>query len=373
MRRVQIVILSLVLMFGWSCRKKTYPESITENEAVYYSNFTVDGKPVQIRAGINEYYMYSDLNQDTSGLYSFNSQLRQSGCTSSCPVSIEIQINDFKTSSAGAPVLIDSTLQLKRYQYVVAGGGASYFASFSAAFNKPVSSTGYHWTFGDGTEYFGNSPYHVYKNAGTYQVCVSARSGGGCVSNSCSMLKVGTAKFNAGITAQATSGDTVTFSSARLNGVAPFKYLWNFGDGTSSTLANPLHVYPYTGAYQASLRMIDDNKDTSYSYYNVVTKKDISSCAVNYALNSMGAVAGSDKWSKVIITWNDENGNPFTSSTAPQPSSSFFEIVSVTEGSRNEKGFATKKVQVRFSCKVFGAGRTVDISNGETTIAVPYK
>lgn len=37
----------------------------------------------------------------------------------------------------------------------------------------------------------------------------------------------------------------------------PFTYLWNFGDGNSSTTANPIHTYTATGSYQVTLTLAD--------------------------------------------------------------------------------------------------------------------
>ncbi|MES2800215.1 MAG: PKD domain-containing protein [Bacteroidota bacterium] len=36
----------------------------------------------------------------------------------------------------------------------------------------------------------------------------------------------------------------------------PLQYLWNFGDGTTSTLANPTHLYSAVGSYSVSLQII---------------------------------------------------------------------------------------------------------------------
>jgi len=65
---------------------------------------------------------------------------------------------------------------------------------------------------------------------------------------------------------QADAGETVDFSANQTGGVAPLSvsfsaqctgsvtgYLWNFGDGTSSTLMNPTHAYTAQGKYTVSL------------------------------------------------------------------------------------------------------------------------
>jgi PKD repeat protein len=49
------------------------------------------------------------------------------------------------------------------------------------------------------------------------------------------------------------------------NGTSPFQFLWNFGDGTSSTDPYPTHVYAQSGPYQLCLTLTDAAGCTSTS------------------------------------------------------------------------------------------------------------
>jgi len=46
---------------------------------------------------------------------------------------------------------------------------------------------------------------------------------------------------------------TVNFTSTATGGVTPYTFLWNFGDGNTSTLQNPTHTYNNPGPYTANL------------------------------------------------------------------------------------------------------------------------
>ncbi len=66
---------------------------------------------------------------------------------------------------------------------------------------------------------------------------------------------------------------TANFASSHLNGCVPYtvqfsdssiagttiSYLWNFGDGNTSTLANPIHTYTDTGSYTVTLIIATTN------------------------------------------------------------------------------------------------------------------
>ncbi len=67
----------------------------------------------------------------------------------------------------------------------------------------------------------------------------------------------------------------VFFKDSSTHGTALI-YLWDFGDGTSSTQSNPLHIYTQTGVYNVSLTIITTTgcKDTStYKAPGLITVK----------------------------------------------------------------------------------------------------
>lgn len=55
------------------------------------------------------------------------------------------------------------------------------------------------------------------------------------------------------------SSMTVSFQSNVSGGTAPYTYQWNFGDGTTSTLASPSHTYSTAGTYSVTLTVKDSS------------------------------------------------------------------------------------------------------------------
>ncbi len=56
----------------------------------------------------------------------------------------------------------------------------------------------------------------------------------------------------------------VAFSARPTGGLAPYTYAWDFGDGTSSTVADPSHTYAAPGTYRVTL-VVQDSLGTRTS------------------------------------------------------------------------------------------------------------
>ena len=122
-------------------------------------------------------------------------------------------------------------------------------------FNNSSGASAYFWDFGDGnfksTTLGVETVTHTYLIPGRYEVKLTA-------SNNCNdttttdyvtIYPKPTAAFTAD---QYTSckGNVVTFTNQSLLGTS---YLWSFGDGSTSTLAEPAHLYATQGLYTVRL------------------------------------------------------------------------------------------------------------------------
>ena len=54
----------------------------------------------------------------------------------------------------------------------------------------------------------------------------------------------------------------------------PWKFAWDFGDGSSSTEQNPTHVYQKEGEYTASLTVTDTRSYTGSDEIDIFVEKD---------------------------------------------------------------------------------------------------
>jgi len=122
------------------------------------------------------------------------------------------------------------------------------------------------WIFSDGTTSTENNPVKTFQNLGDYDVTLIVTSANGCKDT---LSKTGFIKVNfeqASYTppppVRACAPFTASFQNTDPNAVS---YLWDFGDGTTSTEANPTHVYENTGTYTVSL-VVDYGTNCKQNY-----------------------------------------------------------------------------------------------------------
>ncbi len=108
------------------------------------------------------------------------------------------------------------------------------------------------WDFGDGSALVNTlNATHTYGSAGTYVVTHVVSSDGGCTSTKHDTIIIHpqpVANFSALNSCELQSSSFTDNSQG-----SPAGWNWNFGDGDTSTLQNPQHIYSNAGTYLVSL------------------------------------------------------------------------------------------------------------------------
>jgi gliding motility-associated-like protein len=143
--------------------------------------------------------------------------------------------------------------------------GQSFFG-INTSNPAPVS---VRWDFGDGTGSSNASPQKSYAVAGTYtiklvnQFATCADS----INKAITVLPKPVAAFTTDLTYSCSSPATIRFTNTTAGGVS---YHWDFGDGGTSTDANPQHIYNAFGNYTIQLVVTGSNGCT-----DTIIKRDL--------------------------------------------------------------------------------------------------
>lgn len=138
-------------------------------------------------------------------------------------------------------------------------------------YNSSVGATSYLWLFGDGSTSTQANPSKTFQQLGTYTVTLIATNALGCrdtlIMNNLIDVNFETANYSPPPPINACSPFTTSFGIQDNSAVS---FLWDFGDGTTSTLPNPNHTYTEAGTYIVSL-LINNGSVCSVNYPNFQT------------------------------------------------------------------------------------------------------
>lgn len=152
--------------------------------------------------------------------------------------------------------------------YISIGSPAASFtpSTTTACTGNPVSFTNTSlpgpgnssWDFGDGNTAIGANASHTYTTPGTYTVSliVDYNNCSDTTQQTITVIQGTQPQFTASLTASCAVPFTTQFTS---NITSATSYLWNFGDGTTSTAATPTHTYTAFGNYTVSLTVVESN------------------------------------------------------------------------------------------------------------------
>lgn len=153
-------------------------------------------------------------------------------------------------------------------------GSPPLSVAFTSQVVGGVPSDSYSWSYGDGSPLSGAAdPTHVYNASGTYPVVLAVSDSGGHLAHAFTNITVsGTSSpLSVTITATPSSGApplAVSFTSSPTGGTGSYSYAWTFGDGGTSTLANPSHTYTAAGTYPVVLTVTSGSR-VAHAYTNV--------------------------------------------------------------------------------------------------------
>lgn len=203
----------------------------TPNANLYNYTFNNTG------SGAQQYFWdFGDGNTDTTASPSHT--YASSGTYTVCQILTNVCGADTTCQTINVCPLPNATFNHTSNQLAVSFAGAS-----------PNNPTSWHWDFGDGNTATTQNPTHNYAMPGTYTVCLIVDNGCAADTN-CQTVTVGCPAPIA-IWNDSVSVLDVFFSDNSNN--SPTAWLWDFGDGSFSSLQSPFHSYAVPGTYTVCL------------------------------------------------------------------------------------------------------------------------
>jgi gliding motility-associated-like protein len=157
----------------------------------------------------------------------------------------ELQTTKYEPQAITPPSIAD-------YSCSVLSGCGSLTVQFE---NRTLNANTYTWYFGDGGTSNEENPTYIYDRSGEYTVTLKATGEGGesmVTKNTIRVYDMPEAIFELKPEDAVLPDDPVTFYNYSQNAV---RYLWDFGDNSSSAEAEPVHYYSKAGEYDIKLKV----------------------------------------------------------------------------------------------------------------------
>lgn len=198
------------------------------------------------------------------------------------------------------------------------------------------------WAWGDGTRSDGASAEKAWNNAGTYQVTLTASNEVGSTTAVVTITVTPNAPgpIIAGFSVDpggspgdpARVGEVVQFTNRSLG---EGSFVWDFGDGGTSNLRDPRHIYNTAGRFTAVLRMTSGSRVATFSRDVFIRQSDADIPVADFsfapAAPSTGVPVGfTDRSRGALASWRWDFGDGSPTSSAQNPTHTYTEAKTYT-------------------------------------------
>lgn len=229
------------------------------------------------------------------------------------------------TSNAGCTNTISKTLFVRAQPSVDFNFTQPSCEDKSILFT-PISAEAisWNWVFGNGnTSAIQNPPIQIYPTVGSYNASLTIQDMFGCTNSVSKTLTINPSPIAAFIASNYCQGEVVAFNdqSSIINDTI-VSWNWNFGDGGTSILQNPTHVFNSADSVIIQL-IVTSTKGCTDTIQNKIAPKPNPIITVNNSngCNPLNVVFSQNTVGGSIYNWVFDDG---TTSIQPNPTHTFY-------------------------------------------------
>jgi len=172
--------------------------------------------------------------------------------------------------------------------------------------DNTIGATSWNWNFGNGNTSNIQNPTEVFTSAGFYNVILSVIDNNSCTNTLFSTNYIEVDNISSDFDAQILSGCNplnTTFNDLSITNYTITDWNWDFGDGNTSNIQNPNHLYSSSGYYDVSLQITNDlGCVASQTFSNYIQVADPPQ--TDFVANPLISCAGS------VINFSDQSTTP---------------------------------------------------------------
>jgi PKD repeat protein len=176
------------------------------------------------------------------------------------------------------------------------------------------SITNWSWTFGDGGTSIEKSPFYTYQDPGIYTVSLSVTGPGGSHAETKAdyiTVTVPPPPPTAAFLGVPTSGDAplaVQFTDQSTGSIS--SWLWDFGDGETSTAQHPTHTYESGGDYTVGLTVTGPGGEDTSTATDYISVTEPAQTELEVFFDSF------ESWGDWTANWSQDSQSDWRRSTS---------------------------------------------------------
>lgn len=177
----------------------------------------------------------------------------------------------------------------------------------------------YFWDFGDGTNATVVNPSHNYATEDTFTVVLTVTDINGCIDTAVKKIIIHSYQADFAYNVHCSDDQSITADFTDLSSPAASAWWWDFGDGQTSTIKNPVHIYDTLSTYTIILASSIGSNCIDTVVKTYVPPKasftcDSVSCQLPFTVNFINLSTGSDSLS---YQWFFDDGGSTSTATNP--------------------------------------------------------
>jgi len=244
------------------------------NQTVYLTGDSLSG--INMTTTTNSSGQFSFTNVGSSNYYDVHTYDCNQSYVGQTITSFNTVVNLLICTSGGNPTNCTSI-----FTFFTDSVNANLIHFNDLSTGNPVS---WAWDFGDGTSSTLQNPSHLYSSNGNFTVALTITTAN-CTNTSSQIITVGNSTTcQSAFTYTISTSNTLTVQFNDVSTGNPSSWLWNFGDGITSTLQNPNHTYATNGTYTVSLAITTTNCTSTSN--QTISVGSSSACQSAFTFNS---------------------------------------------------------------------------------------
>jgi|GEM_PF-1666744 len=374
----------VLLLVVTACRETTLPSGGEQlNTPEFEFSGLLNGQPVIQVAGEGALYLNTQLQKDPLAVYEMQAAIHPLACTN-CTNYFELSLRDYKVIPDDAPMLPDSSIQIRNYVYQI-GGSMGNFRKITLHSDPDGGSVNpairHEWEIRSSPQnrliarFEGENP-EIDLKSGNYVIGLTSFFANGC-SNSISLpaaIDANTGDCAADFSLLRFQGTTVAqLDTANIQVTRPFTYRWLI-NGEPTSVQQPFLFFDSIPFPVFQVTLIVTGNGCEVRKTKNISRNPDAFCTSNFRLT--GNLA-SDPYQlgKVRLDYVAANAIRYSSSYDSQPEWADFEIEAILPYQADRNGFPTRHITGRLNCRLSTAAgdQSLELRQARFRMALPYK